>query len=278
MAQKALTGDRRPQERSMVFDRASPPHGHDRRLPPGSDGPVRRPARVSATAEPWVPLLIGTSEPAQRARLRALLGPVGFDIRWADDGDRVMTMLAERSPLLIVLAWRLPPTSGRNVCRQLRRRGLADEIPILMLTDDEEADTRIRALEVGADASIAPSAWTASLVDRIRGALRLTRSPAPDAPLRCGGLELEVQAGRVRRDGRPVPMAPIEARLLGLLMSHPDRVFSRDELKVHGWPGAAAVATRTVDVHMARLRKALDRPDGGDPIRTVRSVGYALSL
>jgi two-component system phosphate regulon response regulator PhoB len=166
--------------------------------------------------------------------------------------------------------------SGLEVCRRLRRKAATANVPIIMLTARGEEADRIRGLETGADDYVTKPFSPNELMARVAAVLRRVRPALAGEMLHYGELEMDVAAHKVRRNGRPVPLGPTEFRLLRHLMEHPGRVFSRERLLDSVWPQDADIDARTVDVHIRRLRKALNEGGGLDPIRTVRSAGYAL--
>src|SRR6185503_15115628 len=194
------------------------------------------------------------------------------------DGEEAMIALEERQPDVVVLDWMLPKISGVEVCRRLRNRRETRNIPIIMLTARGEETDRIRGLETGADDYIVKPFSMAELMARIRAVLRRIRPGLAADQLQHGEILLDRVAHRVLRKGREVHLGPTEYRLLEHLMQYPGRVFSREQLLDAVWGSDVYVETRTVDVHIGRLRKALNEPSEEDPIRTVRSAGYALDL
>lgn len=200
----------------------------------------------------------------------------GFRTRIAGDGEEALLQVAEHRPDLVVLDWMLPHRSGLEVCRQLRRGPKTRDLPIIMLTARGEEGDRIRGLDAGADDYVAKPFSTSELVARIRAVLRRT-SPAGNAEqLEYQDVTMDLAAHRVRRADRDVHLGPTEYRLLRHFMQHPGRVFSREQLLDVVWGHDIYVELRTVDVHIRRLRKALNDGDLPDLIRTVRSAGYAL--
>jgi two-component system phosphate regulon response regulator PhoB len=176
----------------------------------------------------------------------------------------------------VILDWMMPLMSGIEVCRQLKTRESTRHIPVIMLSArSEEVDT-VRGLETGADDYVIKPYNLRELMARVRTQLRRTRPAAAGALLSFDDIQLDPERHRVSRAGSELKLGPTEYRLLTTLLEKPGRVFSRDQLLDHVWGRDIYVDTRTVDVHIARLRKALTREGGGDPIRTVRGAGYAL--
>jgi len=200
----------------------------------------------------------------------------GYDVVRTADGDEALLLAEERTPDLVILDWMIEGVSGIEVCRRLRRRPATAHVPIIMLTARGEESDRIRGLETGADDYVTKPFSPRELLARVGAVLRRVRPALAGEQLAYGDIELDVGAHRVRRGGRPVELGPTEFRLLRHLMEHPGRVFSRERLLDSVWPRDRDIDARTVDVHVRRLRKALN--DGGqkDLVRTVRSAGYSL--
>jgi two-component system, OmpR family, phosphate regulon response regulator PhoB len=200
----------------------------------------------------------------------------GFRVDVAPDGDEALVAVSEARPDLVLLDWMLPNVSGIELCRQLRARGDTREIPIIMLTARGEEEDRIRGLDMGADDYVTKPFSMSELVARMRAVLRRTAPALAGDVATFADIILDRQACRVRRGKRDVHLGPTEFRLLDVLMQRPGRVFSREQLLDRVWGHDVYVEVRTVDVHIGRLRKALNAPGDRDPIRTVRSSGYAL--
>lgn len=201
----------------------------------------------------------------------------GFRTRAAYDGDEGLLAAAEQRPDLILLDWMLPHKSGLEVCRQLRRSSKTRDVPIIMLTARGEEGDRVRGLDSGADDYITKPFSTTELVARMRAVLRRSAPAMAQESLAFADVSMDLAAHRVRRAGRDVHLGPTEFRLLRHFMQHPGRVFSREQLLDIVWGHDVYVEPRTVDVHIRRLRKALNNDDtDADVIRTVRSAGYAL--
>lgn len=208
--------------------------------------------------------------------LRYNLEAEGYEVEAALRGDEAELKLRETIPDLLVLDWMLPGVSGIELCRRLRMRDETRTLPIIMLTARGEEAERIRGLSTGADDYVVKPFSVPELMARVRAILRRAR-PETIAPiLRSGDLELDRQTHRVRRAGREIHLGPTEYRLLEFLMQSPGRVFSREQLLDSVWGRAVYVDERTVDVHVGRLRRAINRGRSRDPIRTVRGAGYAL--
>ncbi|KKN34786.1 hypothetical protein LCGC14_0790080 [marine sediment metagenome] len=221
-------------------------------------------------------ILLVEDEPAQREVLAYNLESEGFDVRRAENGEEAMLLVAEALPDLVILDWMMPLLSGIEVCRQLKTREDTRQIPVIMLSArSEEVDT-VRGLETGADDYVVKPYSMRELMARVRTQLRRVRPASAGAALSFGDITLDTERHRVNRAENELKLGPTEYRLLVTLLERPGRVFSRDQLLDHVWGRDIYVDTRTVDVHIARLRKALTVHGGDDPIRTVRGAGYAL--
>ena len=208
--------------------------------------------------------------------LRYNLERAGLEVLTAPDGEEALLIVSERRVDLVLLDWMMPHMSGIEVCRQLRRKPATRNLPIIILTARAEETDRIRGLDTGADDYVSKPFSTDELVARIRAVLRRVRPALAEERLAFGDIEMDLAGHRVTRSGRGVQLGPTEYRLLRHLMEHPGRVFSRDQLIDAVWGHDIYVDTRTVDVHIRRLRKALNDGGQADVIRTVRSAGYGL--
>ncbi len=225
-------------------------------------------------ADPGAPLvLVIEDEPAQAELLRYNLEAEGLRVALARDGEEGLLLAAEEPPDLVLLDWMLPHVSGIEICRRLKAGRQSAAPPVIMLTARGEEADRVRGLDTGADDYVVKPYSVKELMARVRARLRTSRGAAVGAVLRHGDLELDGSSHKVRRAGRQLHLGPLEFRLLSAFMERPGRVWSRDQLLDRVWGQSADVETRTVDVHVGRLRKALGAPD---PIRTVRGTGYAL--
>lgn len=221
-------------------------------------------------------VLIVEDEPGIVEMLRYNLEAAGLEAGVAMDGDEALISIAERKPDLVLLDWMLPGTSGIEVCRQLRRKRETQNLPVIMLTARGEEADRVRGLESGADDYVTKPFSPSELVARVRAVLRRSR-PATDAEqLTFADIVMDLTSHRVQRGNRNLHLGPTEFRLLRHLMEHPGRVYSREQLLDAVWGHNVYVESRTVDVHIRRLRKALNDGNQPDLIRTVRSAGYAL--
>lgn len=224
--------------------------------------------------KPYV--LIAEDEIAVSELLLYNLQREDYDVAVASDGEEAITMIAERAPDLLLLDWMLPKVSGIEVCRRVRQSEENANLPIIMLTARGEEADRIRGLDTGADDYVVKPFSTTELMARVRAVLRRIRPGLKDDTLTVGDITIDRVAHRVFRNGEDVHLGPTEFRLLDYFMQHPTRVFSREQLLDTVWGTDVYVEARTVDVHVGRLRKALKQAGGVDPIRTVRSAGYAL--
>ena len=228
-----------------------------------------------SAAQPQI--LLVEDEPAQREILAYNLESEGFDVRRAENGEEAILLVAEALPDLIILDWMMPLLSGIEVCRQLKTRDDTRNIPVIMLSArSEEVDT-VRGLETGADDYVVKPYSMRELMARVRTQLRRVRPASSGAALSYDDITLDTERHRVNRAANELKLGPTEYRLLVTLLERPGRVFSRDQLLDHVWGRDIYVDTRTVDVHIARLRKALTSHGGDDPIRTVRGAGYLLA-
>ena len=223
-------------------------------------------------------VLVVEDEDALATLLQYNLEKEGYHVRLAADGEEALVQVDERLPDLMVLDWMLPKVSGVEVCRRLRSRGETRNLPVIMLTARGEESDRVRGLDTGADDYLTKPFSMAELAARIRAVLRRIRPGLAEDRVRQGDITLDRVAHRVRRGEREVHLGPTEFRLLDHLIQHPGRVFSREQLLDAVWGSDVYVEVRTVDVHIGRLRKALNRDAEPDPIRTVRSAGYSLDM
>jgi two-component system phosphate regulon response regulator PhoB len=221
-------------------------------------------------------VLLVEDEAALVTLLRYNLEREGFRLVDARDGEEALVLAKEERPDLVLLDWMLPLMSGLEVCRQLRRAPETRDVPIIILTARGEEADKVRGLDSGADDYITKPFSPAELVARMRAVLRRALPALANETLQFDDLEMDLAAHRVRRGLRDVHLGPTEFRLLRYLMQHPGRVFSREQLLDAVWGRDVYVEPRTVDVHIRRLRKALNTTDETDLIRTVRSAGYAL--
>ncbi|MXP25071.1 phosphate regulon transcriptional regulatory protein PhoB [Altererythrobacter indicus] len=200
----------------------------------------------------------------------------GYSVRVTADGDEALVLAAEETPDLVILDWMVEGTSGIEVCRRLRRDKATAHVPIIMLTAREAEDDRVRGLETGADDYITKPFSPRELLARVAAVLRRVRPALAGECIEVGDIKLDPVAHRVERRGQQLQVGPTEYRLLKFFMEHPRRVFSRGQLLDAVWGTGSEIEERTVDVHIRRLRKAIAVGNAGDPIRTVRSAGYAM--
>jgi two-component system phosphate regulon response regulator PhoB len=223
-------------------------------------------------------VLVVEDEDALAQLLKYNLEREGYRVTTAGDGEEALVLAAETPPDLVVLDWMLPKASGIEVCRRLRGRQETRNTPIVMLTARTEESDRVRGLDVGADDYVTKPFSMNELLARLRAVMRRIRPGLAEDFVRCGDIVLDRASHRVTRGGREVRLGPTEFRILDHLMQHPGRVFSREQLLDAAWGSEVYVEARTVDVHIGRLRKALIAGAEPDPIRTVRSAGYALDV
>lgn len=221
-------------------------------------------------------VLLVEDEPAQREVLGYNLEAEGFRVIQAENGEEALLLVAEDQPDLIVLDWMLPSVSGIEVCRQLKSRAETRSIPIIMLSARSEEVDRVRGLETGADDYVVKPYSVVELMARVRTQLRRIRPASMGEVLEYDNIRLDTESYRVFRGEKTLKLGPTEFRLLSTFMEKPGRVWSREQLLDRVWGRDIYVDTRTVDVHIGRLRKALCQHGGEDPVRTVRGAGYAL--
>ena len=221
-------------------------------------------------------ILIVEDEPPQVEVLRYNLESEGFHTTLARDGEEALLLAAETEPDLVLLDWMLPEISGLEVCRRLKARASTRPLPIIMVTARGEEADRVRGLNTGADDYIVKPFSPSELIARVRAVLRRSNPATGEARLSHAGVVVDRDTHRVTRDGRPVHLGPTEFRLLTALLQRPGRVLSREQLLDQVWGRDVYVEQRTVDVHIGRVRKALNAGGERDVIRTVRGAGYAI--
>jgi len=225
--------------------------------------------------QPPVVLLV-EDEPAQREVLAYNLEAEGFDVIQASNGEEAMLLVKEENPDIIILDWMMPLLSGIEVCRRLKMSPETKAIPIIMLSARSEEVDRIRGLETGADDYVIKPYSVLELMSRTRVQLRRVRPSLVGEVLTFNDIKLDTGTHRVYRGEDTLKLGPTEFKLLSTFMEKPGRVWSRDQLLDRVWGRSVYVDTRTVDVHIGRLRKSLCQFGGDDPLRTVRGAGYAL--
>ncbi len=221
-------------------------------------------------------VLLVEDEPAQRTVLAYNLEAEGFAVTQADNGEDAMVLVDEEEPDIIILDWMMPKVSGIEVCRRLKMRPETRGIPIIMLSARAEEVDRIRGLETGADDYVVKPYSVLELMARARAQLRRVRPSTAGVVLEHDDIRLDPESHRVYRGEKVLKLGPTEFKLLVTLMERPGRVFSREQLLDLVWGRDIYVDTRTVDVHVGRLRKSLMLHGGDDPVRTVRGAGYSL--
>ena len=223
-------------------------------------------------------LLLVEDDPSLSELLEYRFSNEGYDVRATADGDEALLLAAEDVPDLVILDWMIEGTSGIEVCRRLRRDKATAHVPIIMLTAREAEDDRIRGLETGADDYLTKPFSPRELLARVAAVLRRIRPALAGETVEVGDLTLDPVAHKVSRRGREVKLGPTEYRLLKFFMESPGRVFSRNQLLDGVWGTESDIELRTVDVHIRRLRKAIEVEGAKDPVRTVRSAGYSLEV
>ena len=221
-------------------------------------------------------VLVVEDEPAQREVLKYNLESEGYTVSFAVNGEEALLMISEELPDVIVLDWMLPNVSGIEVCRQVKTRSETREIPVIMLSARSEEGDKVRGLETGADDYVTKPYSVTELLARVRSQLRRSRPTMAGQVMVFEDIQLDSETHRVTRDGEQLKLGPTEFRLLSTFIEKPGRVWSRDQLLDRVWGRDIYVDTRTVDVHVGRLRKALTAHGGNDPVRTVRGAGYAM--
>lgn len=229
---------------------------------------------MSSAEQPTV--LVVEDEPAQREVLAYNLEAEGFAVARAENGEEALILVDEACPDIIVLDWMLPNVSGIEICRRLKSRTDTRGIPIIMLSARSEEVDRVRGLETGADDYVVKPYSVVELMARVRTQLRRTRPASVGERLEFEDIILDAETHKVFRSSKTLKLGPTEFRLLTTFMEKPGRVWSREQLLDRVWGRDIYVDTRTVDVHIGRLRKALCQYGGQDPVRTVRGAGYAL--
>ena len=221
-------------------------------------------------------ILVVEDEPALATLLRYNLEKEGFSVAESHDGEEALLQLSERTPDAVLLDWMLPQVSGLEICRRIRRTPQWRTLPVIMLTAKGEEADRVRGLEGGADDYVVKPFGVTELVARLKAVLRRARPSAGAETLRYADLVMDLASHRVTRNGDSVHLGPTEFRLLRVLLERPGRVFSREQLLDAVWGRESEIEPRTVDVHIRRLRKALNEDGRRDLIRTVRAAGYAV--
>ncbi len=232
------------------------------------------PEGVSTLAKPLV--LVVEDEAAIATMLRYNLEKQGFRVEEATDGQEALIRITETQPDLVLLDWMLPVMSGIEVCRQIRRRSATRDLPVIMVSARAEDQDAVRGLNTGADDYITKPFNMEALFARMRALLRRSNSVPQKGRLEFHDISMDLAAHRVQRNNRAVHLGPTEFRLLEFFMQHPRRVFSREELLDAVWGPDIHVESRTVDVHIRRLRKSINGDNELDVVRTVRAAGYAL--
>lgn len=227
---------------------------------------------------PQKTILIVDDEAPIRDMLRVALEMADYYCMEAKDAQQAHSLIVDRKPDLVLLDWMLPGTSGIELARRLKRDDVTSQVPIIMLTAKGEEDNKIQGLEVGADDYITKPFSPRELVARLKAVLRRTDTLTDSGPISVEGLTLDPTSHRVTINDEPVQMGPTEYRLLEFFLTHQERVYTRGQLLDHVWGGNVYVEERTVDVHIRRLRKALQLGEHDRFVQTVRGAGYRFSL
>ena len=231
---------------------------------------------MTGAATPLV--LVAEDEPAIATLIRYNLERAGFRVLVVTDGAQALRVAAEQPPNAILLDWMLPVMSGIEVCRQLRLSPATRDVPVLMVTARGEESDRVQGLDTGADDYLTKPFSPAELLARIKAVLRRTQGSTASADrLAFADVLMDLTTHTVTRVGHDIKLGPTEFRLLRHFLHNPEAVFTREDLLASVWGGSVHVEIRTVDVHIRRLRKAMNAAGGTDLIRTVRSAGYALT-
>jgi len=220
-------------------------------------------------------LLLVEDDPSLAELLQFRFENEGYDVRSTPDGDEALVLAAEDVPDLVILDWMIEGTSGIEVCRRMRRNSATAHVPIIMLTAREAEDDRIRGLDTGADDYLTKPFSPRELLARVAAVMRRIRPALAGEAITVGDVRLDPVAHRIERGGKEIKLGPTEYRLLQFFLESPGRVFSRGQLLDGVWGTESDIELRTVDVHIRRLRKAINVDGLQDPIRTVRSAGYA---
>ena len=221
-------------------------------------------------------VLLVEDDMAQREMLSYNLEAAGYNVIITDNGEDALTLVDENDPDLIILDWMMPRLSGLETCRRLKSNQKTKNIPVLMLSARSEEVDRVRGLDIGADDYVVKPYAVAELMARVKAHLRRTRAATSGHQITFQDIVLDPVSYKVTRNGADIKLGPTEYKLLVTMMETPSRVWTRDNLLDRVWGREIFVDTRTVDVHIGRLRKALCQYGGDDPIRTVRGAGYSL--
>ncbi len=221
-------------------------------------------------------ILLVEDDPSLTELIRYNLEQEGFEVLVEMDGEEGLMSAQSNSPDLILLDWMLPNLSGIEICRRIRRDKSTRNIPVIMLTARSEENDRIRGLDIGADDYITKPFSPRELTARIKAMFRRIRPALSEQMLEYAGIEMDLASRKIKRDGNSIHLGPTEFNILKFLMENPRRVFSREQLLDMVWGNDIYVEARTIDVHIRRLRKALNEGNKPNVIRTVRSAGYSL--
>ena len=221
-------------------------------------------------------ILIVEDDPSQLELLAYRVESAGHQVLKASSGHDALKLLEDNEPDLVLLDWMLPGISGIDICKRIRSAERSRALPVIIVSARAEEFDRVRGLEAGADDYVVKPYSMFELLARLKAHLRRFKPSTVNEILRFQDIELNPEQHRVFRDGKPVKLGPTEYRLLSTFLERPGRVWSREQLLDRVWGQDIYVENRTVDVHIGRLRKALCRYGGEDPLRTVRGAGYSL--
>jgi two-component system phosphate regulon response regulator PhoB len=223
-------------------------------------------------------ILIVEDDPSLSELLAYNFDSAGLTASVVSEGDEALSTIIDERPDLIILDWMLPNLSGIEICRQIRQHADINKTPIIMLTAKGEEAERIRGLETGADDYVIKPFSPSELIARVKAVLRRTHPEKTADILEFGDISMNLEEHRVSRNGQYTHLGPTEYRLLRVFLEKPGRVFSREQLLDRVWGRDIYVEPRTVDVHIRRLRKAMQLPGTSNLIRTVRAAGYSIDI
>ena len=221
-------------------------------------------------------ILIVEDEPSQMELLSFNLNAEGYDVLKAEDGEEGLLLFKEHDIDLVLLDWMLPNISGLEVCRQMKRSKNSKDCHLIMLTARGEEEDKVRGLDMGADDYIVKPYSVKELLARVRSGIRIRSAAKGADTLNCGKIKMEINRRSVKVDNKAISIGPLEFKLLQVLLESPKRVFSRSQLLEKIWTENLEVETRTVDVHIGRLRKAIKSVSDDELVKTVRGFGYSL--
>jgi two-component system phosphate regulon response regulator PhoB len=222
-------------------------------------------------------ILVVEDEAAIREMLRFALTRADFRVAEAGNAQDARLRIADATPDLILMDWMMPGVSGVELTRELKTQPTTRDIPVIMVTARTEEEDKVRGLNIGCDDYVSKPFSFPELIARIQAVLRRSLPGGETEKLNLGQLEVDVASQRVSAGGRPIHLGPTEYKLLHFFASHPERVYTREQVLDRVWGQNVYVEERTVDVHIRRLRKALEPHGCADMIQTVRGTGYRFS-